>query len=274
MALERLHKFLASRGVASRRHAEKLITEGRVKVNGRVVTEAGYKVDGESDIVEVDDKVVPAVLPPKIYVMLNKPPGYLSSVRDPHAKSTVTDLVERDVRSRYPGYPIRLYPVGRLDLNSRGLILLTNDGDLAFDLTHPTKDVPKTYLVRLDRSPSRRDLERFAGGLYIDDDKRMKTRPAEVSLVCEPLRKRMGAGSAKEAPVMVKVTLREGKKRQIRRMFSVLGYKVLDLKRVAIGPLKLGNLPQGKWRFLSEEEVKALRASVVSRKEGDEDGGQ
>ncbi|HHY39527.1 MAG TPA: rRNA pseudouridine synthase [Clostridia bacterium] len=271
--MERLHKFLASRGVASRRHAEKLIAEGRVKVNGRVVREAGFKIDDESDKVEVDDKVVPVALPPKIYVMLNKPPGCLSSVRDPHAKSTVIDLVERDVRSRYPGHRIRLYPVGRLDLNSRGLILLTNDGDLAFGLTHPGKDVPKTYLVRLDRPPSRRDLERFAGGLYIDDDKRVKTRAAEVSPIRKPLRKKEGAGSVKEAPVVVKVTLREGRKRQIRRMFSVLGYKVLDLKRVAIGPLKLGSLPQGKWRFLSGEEVEALKASIVSRREDDEDGG-
>lgn len=272
MVLERIHKFLACRGVTSRRSAEKMVIQGRVKVNGRIVTEPGYKVDPETDEVEVDGRAVAAAPPPKIYVMLNKPPGYLSSVRDPHVKSTVMDLVKRGVRSKYPGYAVRLYPVGRLDLDSRGLILLTNDGDLAFGLTHPGKDVPKTYLVTLDRLPSQRDLERFARGLYIDDGTKKKTRAAEVSLVRRPSSGERGAGSLRRAPVRVEVTLREGRKRQIRRMFSVLGYNVLDLKRVAIGPLKLGNLPQGKWRFLSDEEVKALKSSVVPRKEDDEGG--
>lgn len=264
---ERIHKFLARRGVASRRSAEQMVLDGRVKVNGLTVREPGVRVNPSTDRVEVDGKVVPANEPPKVYIMLNKPPGYTSTVHDPHAEMTVIDLVEPEFRKHYPGRSVRLYPVGRLDLESRGLILLTNDGDFAFALTHPKGDVPKTYIVTLDKPPSSKALSRMSRGMHIKDYFDKKTRPAAVSTV-EPAQPKKFADRAAK----VRVTLKEGRKRQIRRMFSTLGYTVLDLERVAVGPLNLGDLPSGKWRYLTREEVRALQSAGGLRKESGESG--
>jgi 23S rRNA pseudouridine2605 synthase len=224
----RLAKYLAHAGVASRRASELLIADGRVRVAGKVVTDPACDVD-ESSRVEVEGRAV-APEPREVWAV-NKPKGVVSTAREPGKRRAVTQLVES---SR------RLYPVGRLDADSTGLILLTNDGELANRLTHPRYGVPKTYLVELARSPAEADLDRLRSGLQLDDG---PTAPAEVELLGER---------------EVEITIREGRKRQVRRMAEAIGNEVEDLTRIRIGALDLGDLRRGEARRLDPREIDEL----------------
>lgn len=226
----RLQKFLSRAGVASRRKGEELIASGRVRVDGRTVTEPGTAVDPEIDTVEVDGREVKAE--EKAYILLHKPAGYLCALEDRFGRPLVTDLL-RDI-------PQRLYHVGRLDLDSEGLLLLTNDGDFAQRLTHPRHRVEKTYRVRLRAPLSGAAAEKLRRGLELEDG--FRTAPARVKLL---------SADRREAEIVI----REGKKRQVKRMLKAVGNRVTYLKRTAIGPLSLGDLEKGKWRRLTAEEV-------------------
>lgn len=238
-ARERLQKYLSRCGVASRRGAEELIAAGRVAVNGETVTGMGTLVNAESDTVEVDGV---RVAPPQAhtYLLLNKPAGYVTTLDDPQGRPTVADLI--------PKGSGRLFPVGRLDLDTRGLLLLTDDGDLAHMLMHPRYHVPKTYLATVDGHPDAAALQRLREGVQLDDG---LTQPAEVELV------RVHSSSAD-----VRIVLREGRKRQVRRMFSAVGRPVLDLVRVGYGPLDLTGVAEGESRELRAEEVAGLREAA------------
>jgi 23S rRNA pseudouridine2605 synthase len=224
----RLAKYLAHAGVASRRRAEQLIVGGKVRVGGKVVTDPARDVD-ESSRVQVDGRPVEPE-PTEVWAV-NKPAGVVSTAREPGRRRAVTELVESERR---------LYPVGRLDADSTGLILLTNDGELANRLTHPRYGVPKAYRVRLARPPAERDLDRLRGGLRLEDG---PTAPAEVS--------RLGERE-------LEITIREGRKRQVRRMAEAIGNEVESLTRVRIGSLRLGDLRRGEARRLDAGEVSAL----------------
>jgi pseudouridine synthase len=225
----RLNKFLQAAGVASRRKADELIQAGRVWVNGQQVTEPWYQVDPARDQVEVAGR---PLVPPteKHYLKLYKPRGVTSTLADPHASRTLAEFVP-------PG--LRLFPVGRLDRDSEGLVLLTDDGGLAYFLTHPRFGVKKRYLVELDRPLARRDLARLRAGLSLEDG---------------PFRPESLAAQGN----LVELSIREGRKREIRRGFSALGYRVLRLVRLAIGPLELGELRPGEVKPLSPQEKKRL----------------
>jgi 23S rRNA pseudouridine2605 synthase len=236
--LERIHKVLARAGVAALRPAEDMVMAGRVTVNGRVVRELGAKVDPDTDVIAVDGNIitVPEPSDPHRYIMLNKPVDVISTAQDTHGRPTVTGLIPSDVR---------LFPVGRLDANSEGLILLTDDGDLAYRLTHPRFEVEKEYRVLLDRTPTIDDLRRWRGGVELEGE---MTLPAWVEVL-----DRVPEGT------WVRVVMREGRKRQIREIARVLGYEVLRLVRVREGPIALGDLKPGEWRELTSAEVRALQ---------------
>jgi 23S rRNA pseudouridine2605 synthase len=228
----RLARYLAHGGVASRRGAEDVIRAGRVTVGGEVVTDPARDVDEASGVL-VDGR--PVEPEGREVWALNKPAGVVSTAREPGSRRAVTDLVPSERR---------LYPVGRLDADSTGLILLTNDGELANLLTHPRYEVPKTYAVTLERPPSHADLDRLRGGVRLEDG---PTAPAEVTRTGERA---------------IQITIREGRNRQIRRMAEAVGNGVETLERVRIGPLELGALTAGESRRLSEDEVRSLRSLV------------
>lgn len=229
----RLQKFLAESGLTSRRKAEELIKQGRVKVNGTITAEMGVKVSS-GDLVELDgEKVTPVNR--KIYIALNKPSGYVTTVKDQFSRPSVIDLLQ--------GLEERVYPVGRLDYNTSGLLLLTNDGDFAFALTHPGHEIKKVYEAEIMGTPSEQELSCFKMGLIIED---YTTAPAGIKIIRR---------SAKTS--IAEITIHEGRNRQVRKMCEAIGHPVLRLKRTAIGKITLGDLPEGKWRHLSEEEVKA-----------------
>lgn len=246
MAAERLQKIIAAAGIASRRKAEDLITQGRVSVNGRTVTELGSKADLAADHIKVDGKLLRGV-ERHVYLLLNKPKGYVTTVSDPEGRPTVMDLVKN--------VPARIYPVGRLDWASEGLLLLTNDGDLASKLTHASSHVQKTYLVKIAGRASEEEIDKLRRGIRIGakaGDRRLKqvfTAPAQVRLTKDA------------ANPWYEVTLIEGKNRQIRRMFEEIGHHVEKIKRVRYGPLTLDVEP-GEARELAPVEVNALRKSV------------
>lgn len=234
---ERLQKVLAHAGVASRRASETLIEAGRVSVNGQVVTTLGTKVDPQTDTIAVDGKVLTHQAPPSVYIILNKPRQILSAAKDDRGRKTVVDLV--DVTER-------LHPVGRLDLNSEGLILLTNDGELTKQLTHPSHQIEKEYQVLVDGKPSTDMLFRWRkGGIEVDG---RPTAPAVVE------RMKYESGST-----WLRVILKEGRKRQIREVAKALGHRVRKLVRVRIGPIRLGELKTGNWRHLTQSEVELLK---------------
>ncbi len=235
----RLQKFLADAGICSRRKAEELIKAGRVKVNGKLVREMGIKVVPGKNRVYVDERQV-AVPKSHTYIALNKPRGYLSTVRDPYGRPTVMDLIPK-VRER-------LYPVGRLDFDSEGLVLMTDNGSLTYRLLHPSHKVPKRYLVTIRGRLSKKDISTLESGVEIDGK---RTQPCKITTI--------GRTRGKS---VVEVELKEGRKRQIRRMFEMIGHPVVRLKRIKIGPLELGNLGPGKWRHLTNEEVKALKEAA------------
>ena len=235
MAEERLQKVLATAGVASRRHAEEMIAAGRVSVNGEVLTEMGVKVDPDRDRIEVDGQPVSAGV--RVYLAVNKPDGIVTTAEDELGRQTVLDLIPKEFG--------RVYPVGRLDMESRGLVLLTNDGDIAHKLTHPSFEHEKEYRVRVAGQPGQRALDALRQGIELDDG---PTLPAEVEVL-----------ERKRDSSYLRVTLREGRKRQLRRMFDAIEHPVRDLIRTRIGPIQLGTLPPGEWRRLSAKELYALR---------------
>jgi pseudouridine synthase len=237
--MQRLHKALAAAGVASRRKCEELIAAGRVSVNGDVVRAPGTKIDPGADRVCVDGRAV-ELRSTKLWVMLHKPAGCLSTCSDPHGRPTVAHLVAH--------YGARLFPVGRLDMDTEGLLLLTNDGELAYQLTHPRFGIPKAYVAEVQGVPSPGALQRLERGLELEDG---RTNPAQVRLL-----DRRGRGAR------IELVIAEGKKRQVRRMLEAVGHPVRRLRRTRIGPLSLGDLPEGQARALSAEEVAALRRAV------------
>ncbi|MFP4248492.1 MAG: pseudouridine synthase [Armatimonadota bacterium] len=237
--MERLQKLLARAGLGSRRSCEELIREGRVTVNGERVEKLGAKARPDDDI-RVDG--APVVVPKgHVYLVLNKPPGYLTTKDDPQGRPTVMDLVPEDLRDR-------VFPVGRLDQDSTGLLLLTDDGDLTQRLLHPKHHVPRQYLADVEGTPSETQLRKLRSGVELEDG---RTQPAEVMLVAQ------GGGEAR-----LRVTITEGRNRQVRRMCAAIGHPVRRLKRVAMGPLRLGELSLGAVRELSESQVQALRQAA------------
>lgn len=232
----RLQKFLAQAGVASRRKSEALILSGQVKVNNLIVTELGRKINPDCDVVSYNDKII-AGEERKVYYMLNKPTGYVTTVKDEKGRKTVLDLLS--------GVPQRIYPVGRLDCDTSGLLLLTNDGELTYLITHPKHEVEKTYIATVRGVPSDAGLERFRNGLIIDN---WKTAKAKIKII-----------SKKKNSATLSITIREGRNRQVRKMCAAIGTPVISLKRALIGTIDMGDLEEGKYRPLTEKEVNYLK---------------
>lgn len=238
---ERLQKYLARGGVASRRRAEDLITSGFVTVNGAVVRELGVRVDPTRDVVRVrGERVAPTAR--KLYLLMNKPAGVVTTVKDPHGRRTVLDLLPVRWRDE------RVYPVGRLDHNTEGVLLLTNDGDLALRLTHPRYALAKEYHALVEGRPTPEELARLAAGILLPGETR-PTAPARAWLLRE---------NSSEA-AWVGLELHEGRNRQARRMFDAIGHPVIQLRRVRVGPLTLGDLAPGQTRELAAREAETLR---------------
>lgn len=263
--LERIQKIISAAGIASRRAAEQLILDGRVRVNGKVVTELGTKADAVKDHIKVDGKLINPHQP-LTYIMLNKPAGFVTTMSDPEGRPTVQHLLK--------GVKIRVYPVGRLDYNTEGLLLLTNDGDFAHLITHPKHEFPKTYRAKVKGVLEDRQIDELEKGIYLDDG---KTAPAKVKKL-----------SKEETNSWLEITIHEGRKRQVRRMFDRVGHSVIKLKRVRTGNLVLGDLPEGSFRYLTPDEVQAMkelaakewsgaagaREDQVKRREGSEPRGK
>ena len=245
----RLSWVLAQAGLASRHRAERWVVEGRVRVNGQVVRDPAARCLPDRDRVEVDGRPLPWP-PRRVYIALHKPRGVVTTLADPHASDTVAELV-RDVG-------VVVHPVGRLDADSRGLLLLTNDGPLTYRLTHPRYHVPKVYHVLVARTPSPAVLEDLRRGIPLADG------PSRFDAV-RVLRTEADG-------TWLEVTLREGRNRQIRRTFATVGHPVLDLVRVAFGPIRLGRLEPGRWRLLRDDEVQALRRAAGLARGGRGDG--
>lgn len=233
----RLQKYIAMSGVASRRAAEELISSGRVMVNNKKITELGTKVEIGADVVMVDKEIISPEVK-KYYIMLNKPVGYVSTVSDQFERPTVLDLVSEDIKSR-------IFPVGRLDYDTSGLLLLTNDGDFTYKVTHPKFNMDKTYIATIKGGITPKGLAQLRGGVVIEDD--FKTSPAEVEMI-----------SCDKGYTKIKITIHEGKNRQVRKMFEAVGCKVTELERIKIGTVELGNLPLGRWRYLTSHEISYL----------------
>jgi len=244
--LERLNRFLARAGVASRRGADELIAAGSVLVNGERPPPSGVLVDADKDVVTIDGRIVKPRTKHR-YLMLNKPVGVITTAKDEAARTTVLDAVGEEGLAGH-----RLFPVGRLDADTSGLLVLTDDGELAFRLTHPRYKVAKEYIAVVAGSPSASDLESMRTGVQLEDG---KTQPAEVEVVgFDP-----AAGTGRTE---VRVVIREGRHRQVRRMLQAVGHKVQSLRRIGFGPLKLGRLKVGDWRVLGEGEIEALHRAV------------
>ena len=236
---ERLNKIIAMAGIASRRRADKLISSGLVMINGRAERSPGSKAIWGVDSIIVDSRPIPDP-PRKIYLILNKPFGYVSTLKDPEGRPIIRDLI-KDVKER-------VYPVGRLDFDSSGLLILTNDGDLTFRLMHPRFHIPRTYKVTVEGSLSNMSVERLKKGISLDDG---LTNPAHLKVI--------ERGQERN---VVRITIFEGRSREVRRMFEAVGHKALKLIRIGYGSLHLGDLKVGKYRHLENSEVKSLRTSV------------
>lgn len=235
---ERLQKIISQAGVASRRHAEELISAGRVTVNGKVVTELGTKVIPGRDLVTVDGK--PLRGEKKVYLLLNKPKGVVSTLDDPEERKTVKELT-KDV-------PARVYPIGRLDYNTEGLLLLTNDGELTNGLLHPSHEIDKTYLAEIDGQPTEETLDLLRAGIRLDDG---VTAPARIRI--------LGRDDAKNR-TSLEIIIHEGRNRQIRRMCEAIGHPVAKLKRVQFAFLTLEGVRRGRYRYLETDEIARLKA--------------
>ncbi|MFM9279014.1 pseudouridine synthase [Paenibacillus jiagnxiensis] len=242
--MERLQKILAQAGVASRRKCEELILAGKVEVNGETVTELGTKADPAQDIITVNGK--PIKTEQKVYLMINKPKGVITSASDPEGRKIVSDYLK--------GIKERVYPVGRLDYDTEGLLLLTNDGEFANLLTHPRHHVPKTYLATVKGVPHGTELDKLRQGIQLEDG---MTAPAEVEYKdVDP--------DGKES--VIQITIYEGRNRQVRRMFEAISHPVIRLKRIAFGDLLLQNLKRGLTRPLTKDEVNRLTQLAKSEK--------
>lgn len=240
---ERLQKILSQWGVASRRQAEQMILDGRVRLNGEIV-QLGQRADPEEDSIEVDGKPIqPDNRPALMYLLLHKPAGVVSTCHDPQGRSTVLDALPTSLRH------VGLHPVGRLDTASTGALLLTNDGAVTACLTHPRHSVPKTYQVWVQGHPSEAALRQWRQGVLLDG---RITRPAEVWVL----------DAQQSGSTLLEIVLREGRNRQIRRVAEQFGFPVIKLHRVAIGSIRLGRLPSGQYRKLHPDEVAFLRAQV------------
>ena len=244
MSSVRIQKLISEAGLASRREAEEWIRQGRVEVNGRVAA-LGQRADPQSDAVKVDGKRVRPRSGPRTYLLLNKPKGFVTTLSDPEQRDTVLDLIPGQLRRG-------VKPVGRLDVQTVGLLLLTDDGDLARLVTHPSTGCPKEYRVKVSGVPEEKKLERLRGGIFLDGS---RTRACEIRRVSTTAGR--GQGNS-----WLSVVLREGRSRQVRRMFETIGHPVSKLKRVAIGPIRDERLPVGAFRALAPREVAALKASL------------
>lgn len=233
---ERLQKFLARAGIASRRQAEDYIRQGLIQVNGQVVSEMGQKIDPDKDVVSYKGKEV-AVKQELLYILLNKPLNVVTTLKDPQGRKKVTDLLQ--------GIKTRIYPVGRLDYNTEGLLLLTNDGELAYRLTHPKYKVKKTYRVKVQGILSQASVEILRQGVTLDDG---PTMPAEVRVI-----------SRGRDVTSLEISIHEGRNRQVRRMCEAVGHSVTALKRISFGALELKELKPGEFRFLEEKEITDLK---------------
>jgi pseudouridine synthase len=235
VTVERLQKILSQAGIASRRASEQLMIDGRVTVNGKTVLELGTKADASRDDIRVDGRRIK--IPERhLYLLVNKPRGYVTTRSDPQKRPTVIDLLA--------GVTDYVYPVGRLDFDSEGLLILTNDGDLAAKLTHPRHGVPRVYEASVLGVPDEHDVRRLAKGVTIDGQ---RTGPAEVMAI---------------GPGRLRITVREGRNRQVRKMCEAIGHPVTELRRIAIGPLRDSRLKLGAWRVLTAHEVERLRAAA------------
>lgn len=231
----RLNKYMADCGVDSRRNCDKIILEGRVRVNRKLVNELGFMVNEDNDTVTVDGRKI--VLKSKnVYIMLHKPKGYVTTVKDEKERKTVMELV--DVKAR-------VYPVGRLDYDTEGLLILTNDGDLTYKLTHPKYEVTKKYVARIEGEIEERDLEQLRRGVEVDGK---KTAPAKAKLV-----------EKYDDGCKVELTIHEGRNHQVKKMFEAIGKNVVFLKRTEMGEIRLGGLGRGKWRHLNDKEIAYLK---------------
>lgn len=251
--MERLQKILAHAGVASRRKCEEMILARRVRVNGVVVTELGTKVDPAHDHIQVDGAVVRTEN--ETYIVLHKPKGYLSDIDEGRGKPLAVDLVPLDER---------LYAAGRLDANSEGLLLLTNDGDLAHRVTHPRYEHEKEYLALVEGTPTEETLSRLQKGIWYDGDL-LRVDSVKIVRHLDEDARRQGWDVAKRGETWLRFILHEGKKRQIRHLCGAVGHPVHRLIRVRIGPIKLGTLAVGKWRALREDEVRVLKQGTKSK---------
>src|SRR5256886_1334605 len=244
--MQRLQKLISAAGIASRRHAEELITAGQVNVNGKIVTELGAKADPKTDHIKVKGRLINALLEKheNIYVLLNKPRGYLTSMADPEGRPLVTELIPPSLG--------RLHPVGRLDFNTEGLLLLTNDGAFTNIITAARNQIPKVYRVKVKGMPTENAVERLRRGISIGEDER--TAPAEVRQL-----------RSTESNGWFEVTLHQGRNQQIRRMFDAIGHSVTKLKRTHIGPVDDRFLATGQWRQLTPIEVRRLKNSRMKK---------
>ncbi|WP_027623512.1 pseudouridine synthase [Clostridium lundense] len=233
---ERLQKYMARCGVASRRKCEEIILEGNVKVNNKVVNELGFKINAEIDKVQVYGKYI-SPEENKVYIALNKPEGYVCTVKDEKGRKTILDLVKVNER---------IYPIGRLDYDTSGLILLTNDGNIYNKIIHPREEKNKKYIATIKGIPSKDEIEKFENGIDIGD---YITAPSKINILSK------NNGNAK-----VSIIIHEGKNRQIRRMCEKINHPVINLKRVSIGNVKLGDLKLGEWRHLKDNEVEYLKS--------------
>lgn len=234
----RINKFLAECGIASRRNCETLVTAGRVKVNGKTVTMLATDVDPEFDLVSVDEKLVKPIAR-HLYLALNKPKGYVCTTNDEFGRKTVMDFFE----GKYPGK--RIFPVGRLDYDTEGLLILTTDGDLSNRLMHPRNEIPKTYVAKIEGEIAESDLNKLRQGVILDG---VKTKKCKVRLL-----------GTENNVSRVEVVITEGRNRQVRRMFESINRDVIFLKRTAIGDIKLGGLYRGNFRELKENEIEYLK---------------
>src|SRR5262249_21658711 len=241
----RLQKLIAGTGLASRRKAEEMISSGRVMVNGTIVTELGTKVDPSRDHVKVDGKHLSAAQP-FVYLVLNKPKNVMSTLEDPGGRTTVKDYLR--------GISVRVFPVGRLDFDSEGLMLLTNHGDLAQTLLHPRYHVPKTYLIKIKQVLTDEQIRQLEQGVQLDDG---MTGPAKVKKV--------------KLNSWLEITIREGRQHQVKRMLEAVGHPVLKLTRIRMGPLSLGDLGPGEFRYLTDREANALRELAEQKQASAED---
>ena len=234
----RINKYIASCGVASRRKAEEIILDRRVKVNGEIVSELSFNIDENKDIVEIDGKVI-SLSENHVYIVLNKPEGYITTVKDQFDRPSVLDLVT-DIKER-------VYPIGRLDYETSGLLILTNAGDLTYKLTHPKHEVDKTYVALVKGQPTYEELKNFRDGLEIED---YKTAPAKIRVVDVNEEKNYSK---------CEIKIHEGRNRQVRKMCKAINHPVLRLRRIAMGEIRLKGLKVGEYRHLTKEEIEYLK---------------